>query len=308
MKIRIGTRKSKLALWQANYVASQLKKHFPDIEIELVKITTKVDKILDVPLAKVGGKGLFVKEIEEAMLRNEIDIAVHSLKDVPTYFPEGLGLVAITEREDPRDAFLSVKYNSIEEMPEGAVLGTSSLRRKAQILEKRKDLVIKDLRGNVDTRIRKLEEGQYDGIILAYAGLKRLGLENKVKQIFEPDYMIPAVAQGFLGIEARLDDEETKRIVSVLNHRESELRAKAERAFLKTLEGGCQVPLAGYAEIIDGILKITGFVSDLEGKRVFKDTVEGKPEDAESLGETLAKKLLEAGAKEVLEEIYRGNC
>ena len=308
MKIRIGTRKSKLALWQANYVASQLKKHFPDIEVELVKITTKGDKILDVPLAKVGGKGLFVKEIEEAMLRNEIDIAVHSLKDVPTYFPEGLGLVAITEREDPRDAFLSVKYSSIEEMPEGAVLGTSSLRRKAQILEKRKDLVIKDLRGNVDTRIRKLEEGQYDGIILAYAGLKRLGLENKVKQIFEPDYMIPAVAQGFLGIEARLDDEETKRVVSVLNHRESELRAKAERAFLKTLEGGCQVPLAGYAEMIDGVLKITGFVSDLEGKRVFKDTVEGKPEDAESLGETLANKLLEAGAKEVLEEIYRGSC
>ncbi len=308
MKIRIGTRKSKLALWQANYVASQLKKHFPDIEVELVKITTKGDKILDVPLAKVGGKGLFVKEIEEAMLRNEIDIAVHSLKDVPTYFPEGLGLVAITEREDPRDAFLSVKYSSIEEMPEGAILGTSSLRRKAQILEKRKDLVIKDLRGNVDTRIRKLEEGQYDGIILAYAGLKRLGLENKVKQIFEPDYMIPAVAQGFLGIEARLDDEETKRVVSVLNHKESELRAKAERAFLKTLEGGCQVPLAGYAEMIDGVLKITGFVSDLEGKRVFKDTVEGKPEDAESLGETLANKLLEAGAKEVLEEIYRGSC
>ncbi len=308
MKIRIGTRKSKLALWQANYVASQLKKHFPDIEVELVKITTKGDKILDVPLAKVGGKGLFVKEIEEAMLRNEIDIAVHSLKDVPTYFPEGLGLVAITEREDPRDAFLSVKYSSIEEMPEGAVLGTSSLRRKAQILEKRKDLVIKDLRGNVDTRIRKLEEGQYDGIILAYAGLKRLGLENKVKQIFEPDYMIPAVAQGFLGIEARLDDKETKRVVSVLNHKESELRAKAERAFLKTLEGGCQVPLAGYAEIIDGVLKITGFVSDLEGKRVFKDTVEGKPEDAERLGETLANRLLEAGAKEVLEEIYRGSC
>ena len=308
MKIRIGTRKSKLALWQANYVASQLKKHFPDIEVELVKITTKGDKILDVPLAKVGGKGLFVKEIEEAMLRNEIDIAVHSLKDVPTYFPEGLGLVAITEREDPRDAFLSVKYSSIEEMPEGAILGTSSLRRKAQILEKRKDLVIKDLRGNVDTRIRKLEEGQYDGIILAYAGLKRLGLENKVKQIFEPDYMIPAVAQGFLGIEARLDDEETKRVVSVLKHKESELRAKAERAFLKTLEGGCQVPLAGYAEIIDGVLKITGFVSDLEGKRVFKDTVEGKPEDAESLGETLANRLLEAGAKEVLEEIYRGSC
>lgn len=306
MKIRIGTRKSKLALWQANYVASQLKKHFPNLEVELVKITTKGDKILDVPLAKVGGKGLFVKEIEEAMLRNEIDIAVHSLKDVPTYFPEGLGLVAITEREDPRDAFLSVKYNSLDEMPAGAVLGTSSLRRKAQILEKRKDLVIKDLRGNVDTRIRKLEEGQYDGIILAYAGLKRLGLENKVKQIFEPDYMIPAVAQGFLGIEARLDDEKTKQIVSVLNHKESQLRAEAERAFLKTLEGGCQVPLAAYSEIKNGKLKITGFVSDLEGNRIFKDSLEGNPEDAENIGKTLAEKLLNAGAKEVLEEIYRG--
>ncbi len=304
MKIRIGTRKSKLALWQANYIADQLKKHFPDLKVELVKIVTKGDKILDVPLAKVGGKGLFVKEIEEAMLRNEIDIAVHSLKDVPTYFPEGLGLVAVTEREDPRDAFLSIKYNSIDDMPEGSILGTSSLRRKAQIMMKRKDLKIEDLRGNVDTRIRKLEEGKYDGIILAYAGLKRLGLEDKVREILQPDYMIPAVAQGFLGIEARLDDEKTIEIVSVLNHRESEIRAKAERAFLKTLEGGCQVPLAGYSEIIDGRLRITGFVSDLSGDRVFKDNLEGSFEEAENLGVKLAEKLLSNGAKEVLEEIY----
>ena len=307
MKIRIGTRKSKLALWQANYIAEKLKEHFPDLDVELVKITTKGDKILDVPLAKVGGKGLFVKEIEEAMLRNEIDIAVHSLKDVPTYFPEGLGLVAITEREDPRDAFLSVKYSSIDEMPEGAVLGTSSLRRKAQIMIKRKDLEIKDLRGNVDTRIRKLEEGQYDGIILAYAGLKRLGLQNKVKQVFDPAYMIPAVAQGFLGIEARLDDEKTKEIVSVLNHEESFIRATAERAFLKKLEGGCQVPLAAYSEIYDGKLKITGFVSDLTGDRFFRDSIEGSLDKAEELGEKLANKLLEEGAKEVLEEVYRGS-
>ncbi|WP_457640054.1 hydroxymethylbilane synthase [Persephonella sp.] len=307
MKIRIGTRKSKLALWQANYVASRLKEHFPQLEVELVKITTKGDKILDVPLAKVGGKGLFVKEIEEAMLRGEIDIAVHSLKDVPTYFPEGLGLVAITEREDPRDAFLSVKYSSIEDMPEGAVLGTSSLRRKAQILQKRKDIKIEDLRGNVDTRIRKLEEGQYDGIILAYAGLKRLELQDKVKKVFDTDYMIPAVAQGFLGIEARLNDRQTIEIVSVLNHRESEIRARAERAFLKTLEGGCQVPLAGYAEIINGKLKITGFVSDLEGVRVFRDIIEGSTDAPEELGEKLANRLLEMGAREVLEEIYRGS-
>ncbi|MDQ7055730.1 MAG: hydroxymethylbilane synthase [Persephonella sp.] len=306
LRIRIGTRKSKLALWQANFVANRLKEHFPDIQVELVKITTKGDKILDVPLAKVGGKGLFVKEIEEAMLRGEIDIAVHSLKDVPTYFPEGLGLIAITEREDPRDAFLSVRYSSIDEMPEGAVLGTSSLRRKAQILINRKDLVIKDLRGNVDTRIRKLQDREYDGIILAYAGLKRLGLQNKVRQVFEPDYMIPAVAQGFLGIEARLDDEKTREIVSVLNHRESQIRATAERAFWKRLEGGCQVPLAAYSEISEDKLKITGFVSDLTGNRFFKDSITGVVEDAEGLGEKLAEKLLEMGAKEVLEEIYGG--
>ncbi|NPA58494.1 MAG: hydroxymethylbilane synthase, partial [Aquificae bacterium] len=304
MKIRIGTRKSKLALWQANYIADLLKKHYPELQVELVKITTKGDKILDVPLAKVGGKGLFVKEIEDAMLRNEIDIAVHSLKDVPTYFPEGLGLVAITEREDPRDAFLSTKYSSLEEMPEGAVLGTSSLRRKAQVMLKRKDILIKDLRGNVDTRIRKLEEGQYDGIILAYAGLKRLGLEDRAREVFDPYYMIPAVAQGFLGIEARLDDEETIRIVSVLNHRESEIRAKGERAFLKRLEGGCQVPLAAYSEVEGDTITITGFVSDLEGRRVFRDTVKGSVENPEGLGEKLAEKLLDMGAREVLEEIY----
>ncbi len=307
LRIRIGTRKSKLALWQANFIADSLRKHFPNLEVELVKIVTKGDKILDVPLAKVGGKGLFVKEIEEAMLRGEIDIAVHSLKDVPTYFPEGLGLIAVTEREDPRDAFLSVKYNSIEELPSGSVLGTSSLRRKAQIMLKRKDIKILDLRGNVDTRIRKLEEGQYDGIILAYAGLKRLGLEDKVKQILEPDFMIPAVAQGFLGIEGKLDDEKTKEIVSVLNHTESEIRAKCERAFLKTLEGGCQVPLACYSEIINGNIKITGFVSDLEGERIFKDTLIDKKENAENAGIELANRLLEAGADKVLKEIYESS-
>ncbi|RMA97009.1 hydroxymethylbilane synthase [Hydrogenothermus marinus] len=304
MKIRIGTRGSKLALWQANFVASKLKKHFPEIEIEIIKIKTKGDKILDVPLAKIGGKGLFVKEIEDALLKNEIDIAVHSLKDVPTYFPDGLGLTAIMEREDPRDAFLSVKYNSLNELPKGASVGTSSLRRKVQLKLKRSDLNIKDLRGNVDTRIRKLEEGQYDAIILAYAGLKRLGLENKVKQILDIDIMLPAVAQGFLAIETRLEDKKTNNIISTLNHKESEIRAKAERAFLKTLEGGCQVPLAGYSEIKDGKLYLTGFISDLEAKRVFKDKISGNLEEAEDLGINLAKNLLEKGAKEVLEELY----
>ena len=305
MKIRIGTRKSKLALWQANFIANELKKHFPNLEVELVKITTKGDKILDVPLAKVGGKGLFVKEIEEAMLRNEIDMAVHSLKDVPTFFPEGLGLVAITKREDPRDAFVSVKYQSLDELPKGAVVGTSSLRRKVQLKLKRPDLQIKDLRGNVDTRLRKLEEGQYDAIILAYAGLKRLALLNKAKQVFAPFDFIPAVAQGFLGIEARVDDEKTKEIVSVLNDKESFIRATAERTFLKTLEGGCQVPLGAYTEIKNSKLHITGFVSDLEAKKFFRESLEGDLEKTEDLGKTLAEKLLNQGTKEVLDEIYK---
>jgi hydroxymethylbilane synthase len=303
LKIRIGTRKSKLALWQANYIAERIRKEL-GYEVELIKIVTKGDKILDVPLAKVGGKGLFVKEIEEAMLRNEIDIAVHSLKDVPTYFPEGLDLVAITEREDPRDAFLSVEYNSIYEMKKGEILGTSSLRRKSQVIQLKPELDIKDLRGNVDTRIRKMEEGQYKGIILAYAGLKRLGLENKVKQIFSPEEMIPAVAQGFLGIEGRKNDDKIKEVIKVLNHKESELRAKAERAFLKTLEGGCQVPIAAYAEINGESLSIVGYISDLEGKRVFKGKISGRKEDAEEIGTKLAERLLNEGGKQVLEEIY----
>jgi len=303
LKIRIGTRKSKLALWQANHIADRIRKEL-GYEVELVKIVTKGDKILDVPLAKVGGKGLFVKEIEEAMLRNEIDIAVHSLKDVPTYFPEGLDLVAITEREDPRDAFLSVEYDSIYEMKEGDILGTSSLRRKSQVAQLKPELDIQDLRGNVDTRIRKMEEGQYKGIILAYAGLKRLGLENKVKQVFSPEEMIPAVAQGFLGIEGRKNDDKIKEVIKILNHKESELRAKAERAFLKTLEGGCQVPIAAYAEIKDNTLTIVGYISDLEGKRVFKDKISGNKENAEEIGTELAQKLLDEGGKQVLDEIY----
>ena len=304
MKVRIGTRKSKLALWQTEFVAKKIKEFFPEVEIEIVKITTKGDKILDVPLAKIGGKGLFVKEIEEALLNNEIDLAVHSLKDVPTYFPEGLDLVAITEREDPRDAFLSVEYDSIYEMKEGDILGTSSLRRKSQVAQLKPELDIQDLRGNVDTRIRKMEEGQYKGIILAYAGLKRLGLENKVKQVFSPEEMIPAVAQGFLGIEGRKNDDKIKEVIKILNHKESELRAKAERAFLKTLEGGCQVPIAAYAEIKDNTLTIVGYISDLEGKRVFKDKISGNKENAEEIGTELAQKLLDEGGKQVLDEIY----
>lgn len=308
MKIRIGTRKSQLALWQANFVAGKLKER--GIDVEIVKITTQGDKILDVPLAKIGGKGLFVKEIEEAILRGEIDIAVHSLKDVPTKLPDGLDIVAIPQREDPFDAFVSVKYHSVEYLPEGAVVGTSSLRRKSQLLRLRPDIHIKDLRGNVDTRLKKLEEGQFDGIILAYAGLKRLGLEDKIKQKLTHEKMIPAVCQGFLGIEARVDNRAVFDAISFLNHEESYIRASAERAFLSTLEGGCQVPLGAYCQIEDGKLSIIGYISDLEGREFYKDSIEMDLDDnpvetAKTAGKKLAEKLLEAGGKTILESLLK---
>lgn len=306
MKVRIGTRKSQLALWQANYIANLINQ-IHGVEVELVKITTSGDKILDVPLAKIGGKGLFVKEIEDAMLKGEIDIAVHSLKDVPTQLPEGLDIIAITEREDPRDAFLSTKYKSLKDLPAGAVVGTSSLRRKSQIMKMRDDLIINDLRGNVDTRIRKLEEGQYDAIILAYAGLKRLGLDSKASYIFSPQEMIPAVCQGFLGIEARVDDERIKKILEPINNQESFIRATAERSFLKTLEGGCQVPLGAYCEIKDDFIHITGFIADLEGKTFIKESLSEKLTNinqVKELGQRLANILLEKGGKDILNKIY----
>jgi len=306
LKVRIGTRKSQLALWQANYIANLINQ-IHGVEVELVKITTSGDKILDVPLAKIGGKGLFVKEIEDAMLKGEIDIAVHSLKDVPTQLPEGLDIIAITEREDPRDAFLSTKYKSLKDLPAGAVVGTSSLRRKSQIMKMRDDLIINDLRGNVDTRIRKLEEGQYDAIILAYAGLKRLGLDSKASYIFSPQEMIPAVCQGFLGIEARVDDERIKKILEPINNQESFIRATAERSFLKTLEGGCQVPLGAYCEIKDDFIHITGFIADLEGKTFIKESLSEKLTNinqVKELGQRLANILLEKGGKDILTKIY----
>lgn len=307
MKIRIGTRKSQLALWQANHIAKKLRE-IHNIDVELVKITTQGDKILDVALAKIGGKGLFVKEIEDALLKREVDIAVHSLKDVPTVLPEGLELIAITEREDPRDAFLSIKYNNLKEMPEGSILGTSSLRRKSQVIKLKQNLEIKDLRGNVDTRIRKLEEGLYDGIILAYAGLKRLGLESKVKYIFSPTEIIPAVCQGFLAIEGRSDDSIIKELIQPLNHRESEIRATAERSFLKIVEGGCQVPLASYCEILENKISITGYISDLEGIRYYKETIieeitEETIKQAVEIGKKLGDKLLNLGGNQILAEL-----
>jgi len=304
MRIRIGTRKSKLAMAQTMWVAEKIKEAFPEVEIEIVKITTKGDKILSSPLSKIGDKGLFTKEIEEAMLRNEIDMAVHSLKDVPSVLPDGLELVAFSEREDPRDALICRSSWTLFTIPEGAVVGTSSLRRKALLKHYRKDLVIKDLRGNVDTRLKKLKEGQFDCIILAYAGLKRLGLESEPCEVISEDVFIPSVSQGILGIEARKDDEEIRNVVrKAVNCETSEICAVLERSFLRTLEGGCQVPMGCFSKIVDGKIKVSAFVSDLEGKkflRVDKIFPKAGVKEAETYGIEVAEELIEMGAGEII--------
>ena len=300
--LRVGTRGSKLALAQTDWVVRQIRVRYPELRIEKVVIKTKGDKILDVPLAKIGGKGLFVKEIEEALLRKEIDFAVHSLKDVPSELPEGLDIVAIPEREDPRDVFVGRGIGGLSELPEGARVGTSSLRRQAQLKRLRPDLEILPLRGNVDTRLRKLSEGRYEAIILAEAGLRRLGLAVE-RTPLSPETMLPAVGQGVLALEAREDDPETVEILRVLHHRETALCAGAERAFLKRLQGGCQVPLAAYAILRDGLLVMEGFIADTEGRRFYRERVEGPPEESEALGIRLAEILLERGGREILEEL-----
>ncbi|MFN4319334.1 MAG: hydroxymethylbilane synthase [Aquificaceae bacterium] len=300
MMLRIGTRKSKLALWQANFVKERLEERGYRVELQL--ITTTGDKILDSPLAKIGGKGLFVKEIEEALLRKEIDLAVHSLKDVPMVLPEGLTLGAITERENPFDVLLSKENKRLEDLPEGAVVGTSSLRRQVQIKRRRPDLRVEILRGNVDTRIRKMEEGRYDAIVLAYAGVKRMGLEGRISQVLED--FIPAVGQGSLAIEIREEDERVREIVSFLDHRESRLRAECERAFLRELQGGCQVPIGAYAWIEGDTLKLKAFISDLKGERFIEGYEEGKKEEAQEIGRRLAKRLLEKGGREILNFLH----
>ena len=304
-KIVIATRGSKLALWQAEWIKSLLKEIDPDFEVELNKIKTTGDKILDVPLAQVGGKGLFVKEIEEAMLRGEADLAVHSMKDVPTDLPERLHLSSITKREDPRDAFIAGKgIKSFADLPEGANVGTSSLRRMCQLLNLRPDLKITQLRGNVDTRLRKLEEGEFDAIILATAGVKRLGHADRITEMLPTDLSVPAIGQGAVGIECRVDDEFINGLLKKLNHKETSICVRAERAFLKKLEGGCQVPIGAYAQLIEGKLVIEGLVGSVDGKTLIKDRTEGMPEEAESLGTLLAEKMLSAGAGEILAEVY----
>lgn len=302
--VKIATRKSPLALWQANWIKGRLEELNPGIEVELVKIVTKGDKILDVPLAQVGGKGLFVKEIEDALLDGRADLAVHSMKDVPTEFPPGLHLGAITKREDPRDAWFSRDGRGLMEMPKGAKIGTSSLRRKVQLKASRPDLVFEDLRGNVDTRLRKLEEGQYDAIVLAAAGVKRLGVADKVTTYIGPDKMLPAVGQGAVGIECRVDDPETNALIAPLKDRDTEVAVRAERAFLATLEGGCQVPIASYATVDGDNMLLKGLVGSLDGETIITGERTGKAVDAVALGKSLGEEVLSKGAKAILDEVY----
>ncbi len=302
--IRIATRQSPLALWQAHYVKDALQAAHPGLEVELVTMVTKGDIILDTPLAKVGGKGLFVKELEVAMLEGRADLAVHSMKDVPVEFPEGLGLVTICEREDPRDAFVSNTYASIDELPQGAVVGTCSLRRQCQLKEARPDLIIKELRGNVGTRLGKLDAGQYDAIILAAAGLKRLELEERIRSFIEPEQSLPAVGQGAVGIECRLDDERLLKLLAPLNHVDTADRVKCERAMNLTLEGGCQVPIGSYALLDGDELWLRALVGEPDGTTIVRGEIRGARQDAESLGIELAHQLLDQGAKEILTKLY----
>jgi hydroxymethylbilane synthase len=302
--VRIATRKSPLALWQAEYVRDRLLALHPELEVELVKMVTQGDKILDTPLAKVGGKGLFVKELETGMLQGDADIAVHSMKDVPVEFPEGLHLAVICEREDPRDAFVSNTYKSIDELPQGAKVGTSSMRRQCQLREKRPDLEILDLRGNVNTRLKKLDEGNYDAIILAAAGLKRLGFEERITSFIDTDFSLPAIGQGAVGIECRADDARINALIEPLNDPATRTRVLAERAMNNRLEGGCQVPIGGYAELQGDQLVMRGLVGRPDGKEVIRGDIAGPAERAEELGIALADDLLARGAKAILEEVY----
>ena len=302
-RIVIGTRSSKLALWQADYVADCLQKKYPRLRVEKKLMTTKGDKILDAPLAKIGGKGLFTKELEMAMLAGEIDLAVHSLKDMPTEVPEGLVISAVTKRLDAGDALVSGKFQSLRELPLGAKVGTSSLRRKAQLLHVRPDLEIRDLRGNVNTRLKKLDEEDFDAIVLAVAGLKRLSFAHRITEILPKDILLPAVGQGALAIEAREDDGSVREMIAFLNDEGTVNCARAERAFLAKVEGGCQVPVGVYATANGEELCVEAVIASLDGKRLYRDAMHGSCKDAKEIGTALAEKLLEAGGREILHEL-----
>jgi len=303
-KIVIGSRGSDLALWQSKWVISQLEKIYPQTELKLQVIKTEGDKILDTALSKIGDKGLFTKALEDALIEGSIDIAVHSLKDVPTLLPNGLGIAAVSRREDPRDVFISLKHNSLDELPEGATIATGSLRRKCQLLNFRADFNIKDIRGNINTRIKKLEESGWDAMILAFAGIKRLGLDKYIKQIIPEDIILPAVGQGVIALETRLEDTDVNKMAEPLNNSESMYQAAAERSLLKTVEGGCQVPVGVFTKISDEVLSIDAMIGSIDGTKVIKCKMEDNIRCAEELGKRAGLELLQRGGREILQKLH----
>jgi hydroxymethylbilane synthase len=302
--IRIATRKSPLALWQAEHVKRRLQENYPGLGVELVTMSTQGDKILDTPLAKIGGKGLFVKELEQGMLEGRADIAAHSIKDVPMDFPAGLFLATILQREEPCDAFVSNLYSNLAELPQQAVVGTSSLRRRCQLLSHRPDLVIKDLRGNVNSRLAKLDNGDYDAIVLACAGLVRLEMEDRIRQRIDASIMLPAVGQGAIGLEAREGDDEILAMITSLHHDDTSDRIVAERALNHRLQGGCQVPIASYATLDGDSLHLRALVGEPDGSQIVRGERSGHRSEATSIGQQLADELLARGAKGILERLY----
>lgn len=305
--LRIATRKSPLAMWQAEHVKQRLQAEHAGLKVELVTMSTQGDKILDTPLSKIGGKGLFVKELEQGMLEGRADIAVHSIKDVPMEFPPGLFLSTILKGEEPCDAFVSNHYDSVEALPQGSIVGTCSLRRRCQLLSKRPDLVIKDLRGNVNTRLGKLDKGEYDAIVLACAGLIRLEMSDRIRQRISSDLILPAVGQGVVGIEAREDDEDTLALLAILDDKDSRDRVLAERAFNHRLQGGCQVPIACHSILNGDQLEIRGLVGEPDGSLIVEGTASGHRENAEQTGIKLADDLLSRGAKTILDKLYQND-
>ncbi|MFZ7127324.1 MAG: hydroxymethylbilane synthase [Desulfobacterales bacterium] len=304
-RVVIGSRGSQLALWQANWVKSALEHHHPGLRVELEIIKTQGDKILDVPLAKVGGKGLFVKEIEEALLDSRVDIAVHSMKDMPSELPAGLTIGAVPPREDPKDALIARTARGLSDLPEGAKIGTSSLRRASQLRRRRPDFVIHPLRGNLDTRLRKLETEGLDAIVLAAAGIRRLGLESRITEVLDETVMLPAVGQGALCVEVRAADERVQELIAPLEDMKTRVAVTAERAFLHRLEGGCQVPIAGHAKVRGGSVELTGLVADLAGRRVVEDRRMGPMDRAADIGLELAEAVLSMGAGDILKELQK---
>jgi hydroxymethylbilane synthase len=304
-KIIIGSRGSQLALWQANWVKSQLENLHSNADISIRVITTSGDKIKDVPLSKIGGKGLFVKEIEEALLAKEIDLAVHSMKDVPIEIPSQLEISIITKRENPLDALISNNDKKLADLPQGAVIGTSSLRRSSQLLKYRNDFKIHPLRGNVDTRLKKVEDGKYDAILLASAGLNRLGWSNRITEEIPHEVILPAMGQGALGIETRLGDTKTYNFISSLNHEQTNYEVSSERALVGKLDGGCQVPIGAYAIIEDNLITLKGLVASLDGKIIHQSEIVGPIDDAINIGQDLGEELLKMGANEILEKLIQ---